>query len=52
MTVDGTESLSRLGGNALTAISLAALHAAWASRKMPLWRYLLGDEPALFPFSL
>ena len=38
VTLDGTESLSRLGGNALTAISLAALHAASASRKMPLWR--------------
>src|SRR5271165_1762803 len=49
VTIDGTESLSRLGGNALTAISLAALHAASASRKMPLWRYLLGDEPALIP---
>ncbi len=49
MTLDGTESLSRLGGNALTAVSLAALHAASASRKMPLWRYLLGDESALIP---
>ena len=49
VTLDGTESLSRLGGNALTAVSLAALHAASASRKMPLWRYLLGDEPALIP---
>ena len=49
MTLDGTESLSRLGGNALTAVSLAALHAASASRKLPLWRYLLGDEPALIP---
>ncbi len=49
VALDGTETLSRLGGNALTAVSLAALHAASASRKVPLWRHLLGDEPALVP---
>ena len=49
MALDGTPTLSRLGGNALTAVSLAALHAAAASRKLPLWRYLAGDGPALIP---
>jgi enolase len=49
VTLDGTPTLARLGGNALTAVSLAALHAAAASRKLPLWRHLLGDEPALIP---
>jgi enolase len=47
--LDGTENLSRLGGNALTAVSLAALHAAAASRRLPLWRCLAGDGPALIP---
>jgi enolase len=49
VTLDGTENLSRLGGNALTAVSLAALHAAAASRKTPLWRHLLDDQPAVLP---
>jgi enolase len=47
--LDGSDNLSRLGGNALTAVSLAVLHAAAASRKLPLWRYLAGDGPALIP---
>ena len=41
--LDGTENLSRLGGNALTAVSLAVLQAAAASRRLPLWRHLAGD---------
>jgi enolase len=49
VTLDGTPTLMRLGGNALTAVSLAALQAAAASRKVPLWRYLAGDGPALIP---
>ncbi len=47
--LDGTENLSRLGGNALTAVSLAVLQAAAASRRLPLWRHLAGDGPALIP---
>jgi len=38
--LDGTENRSRLGGNALVAVSMAALHAAAAAEKMPLWQYL------------
>ncbi len=49
VALDGTDNLSRLGGNALTAVSLAALHAAAASRGLPLWRHLAGDGPALIP---
>ena len=41
--LDGTPQKSRLGGNALVAVSMAALHAAAAAAGMPLWRYLLGD---------
>ena len=43
VALDGTPTLIRLGGNALTAVSLATLHAAAASRRLPLWRHLLGD---------
>ncbi|MBV8106369.1 MAG: phosphopyruvate hydratase [Hyphomicrobiales bacterium] len=49
VALDGTPTLMRLGGNALTAVSLAALQAAAGSRKLPLWRYLAGDGPALIP---
>ncbi|MDB6176357.1 phosphopyruvate hydratase [Paracoccus sp. Z330] len=37
---DGTELKSHLGGNALVATSLAAIHAAAAAEGVPLWRYL------------
>ena len=33
----------------MTAVSMAALHAAAASRKLPLWRHLAGDAAALIP---
>ena len=49
VALDGADNLSRLGGNALTAVSLAALHAAAASRGLPLWRHLAGDGPAVIP---
>jgi len=49
VALDGAANLSRLGGNALTAVSLATLNAAAASRKEPLWRYLLGGAAALIP---
>ena len=47
--LDGTPDKSRLGGNGCIAVSMAALHAAAAVRRQPLWRYLLGEEPALLP---
>jgi enolase len=37
---DGTPNLSRLGANAVLAVSLAAAHAAAASAETPLWRWL------------
>ena len=36
---DGTETLSRLGANAVLGISLASAHAAAASRGQPLWAF-------------
>ncbi|HEX4767807.1 MAG TPA: phosphopyruvate hydratase [Lichenihabitans sp.] len=47
--LDGTPTRSRLGGNALVAVSLAALHAAAASRGLPLWRHLAGDGKVTIP---
>ena len=38
--LDGTETKSRLGANALLAISLAATHAAANDSRQPLYRYL------------
>ncbi len=46
--LDGTENKGRLGANALLGVSMAAAHAAAASRKQPLWQYLAnGREPVL-----
>ena len=47
--LDGTPNKGRLGGNALIAVSMATLHAAAGAAGQPLWRYLLGDVPALMP---
>ena len=47
--LDGTPQKRRLGGNALVAVSMAALHAAAAAAGRPLWAYLLGDAAAVLP---
>ena len=47
--LDGTPDKRRLGGNACIAVSMAALHATAVAARQPLWRYLLGEEPALLP---
>ncbi|HEY2662133.1 MAG TPA: phosphopyruvate hydratase [Caulobacteraceae bacterium] len=46
---DGTPNLSRLGANAIVAVSLAALHASAAAHRLPLWRWLAGDRPVRLP---
>lgn len=40
IALDGTESKSRLGANALLAVSMAAARAAAQESKQPLYRYL------------
>jgi enolase len=40
IALDGTPNKSRLGGNAMIAVSLAAAHAAAAARGMPLYAHL------------
>jgi len=49
IALDGTPSKSRLGGNALVATSLAALNAAAAHARLPLWRHLSRGKPAALP---
>ena len=46
--LDGTSNLSRLGANAVLAVSMATARAAAISGRMPLYRYLAdGGEPLL-----
>ena len=47
--LDGTPSKSRLGGNAVLAVSMAAAHAAAAAAAEPLYRYLGGPDCHLMP---
>lgn len=49
IALDGTPDKSRLGGNALTATSLAVLHAAAAQARLPLWQYLAQGRPVQLP---
>ena len=49
LEVDGTDTKSRLGANALLGVSLAAAHAAAASARLPLYRLLGGDSAHLLP---
>ncbi len=47
ISLDGTESKSRLGANALLAVSLAAAHASAADQGLELWRHLAGSASEL-----
>jgi enolase len=47
--LDGTPSKSRLGANALVAVSMAAAHAAAAAAGEPLYRYLGGPDRHTLP---
>ncbi len=46
---DGTPQLSRFGGNAVIATSMAVLHAAAAAGGKPLWAHLAGDSEVRLP---
>jgi enolase 1/2/3 len=52
ITLDGTPDKSRLGANAVLAVSLAAAHAAAAEERQPLWRYLGGEDAQLMPVPM
>jgi enolase len=47
--LDGTPSKSRLGANAVVAVSMAAAHAAAAAAGEPLYRYLGGPDVQMLP---
>ncbi|HKN08386.1 MAG TPA: phosphopyruvate hydratase [Pseudomonadota bacterium] len=46
---DGTDNKSKLGANAILAVSLAAAHAAAQDRKLPLYRHLGGPGELILP---
>jgi enolase len=50
--LDGTENKSRLGANALLAVSMANAHAAAAAARQPLYRYLGGDDANVLPVPM
>jgi enolase len=50
--LDGTGNKSRLGANAILAVSMAVARAAAASAKQPLYRYLGGAEANLLPLPM
>jgi len=52
LELDGTPNKSRLGANALLAVSLANAHAAAASHGMPLYRYLGGAQARTLPVPM
>jgi enolase len=52
ITLDGTPNKSRLGANALLAVSMAAAQASAAEERQPLWRYLGGGTAHLLPVPM
>jgi len=50
--LDGTPNKSRLGANAILAVSVAAAKAAAALRRMPLYRYLGGAGAHVLPVPM
>ena len=47
--LDGTPDRSRLGANAMVAVSLACAQADAAAEKLPLWKKLAGDRRVALP---
>ena len=47
--LDGTENKSRLGANAILAVSLAVARAAANAKKIPLYRYIGGTNANILP---
>jgi enolase len=50
--LDGTDNKSRLGANAILAVSLATAHAAARARKLPLYRHLGGSDAVVLPVPM
>ena len=47
--LDGTENRQHLGGNSMTATSMAVAHAAANGEQLPLWQYLRKADDCLLP---
>jgi enolase len=52
IAADGTENKSKLGANAILAVSLAAAHAAARDRKLPLYRHIGGAGQFTMPVPM
>jgi enolase len=52
IALDGTETKSKLGANAILGVSLAAARAAAASARVPLYRWLAGGKQPLLPVPM
>jgi len=52
IALDGTAGKSRLGANAILAVSCACARAAARARGIPLWRHLGGGRPAVLPVPM
>jgi enolase len=49
ISIDGTENKSKLGANAILAVSMAAARASAIALKLPLYRYLGGVNACILP---
>jgi enolase len=52
IAADGTENKSKLGANAILAVSLAAAHDAACEKKMPLYRHLGAPAQPVMPVPM
>mgnify|MGYP000148726493 CR=1 FL=1 len=52
LALDGTENKTKLGANAILAVSLATARAIAASKKLPLYAALGGTEATLLPVPM
>ena len=52
LELDGTETKSKLGANALLAVSLAAAHTAAKAKGVSLFKYLGGEDATTMPVPM
>jgi enolase len=52
INLDGTQNKSRLGANAILGVSLAVCKSAAAEKKLPLYRYIGGDNANILPVPM
>jgi len=52
IALDGTPNKSKLGANAILGVSLAVASAAATFQKMPLYRYIGGEEATTLPVPI